>query len=184
MGYSRAGFDVVGVDNRPQPRYPFEFYQADALRWLLEGYDAVHASPPCQYYAGVTAWRGRREAHADLIGPTRRLLEPTGLPWVIENVPGAPLRPDFLLCGTQFGLPVKRHRWFETNWTGGPVMMIGCHHKKADYAFDHGAKQTESVYRDAMGCEWMTVEESRQAIPPAYTEYIGAQLMQHLRVAA
>jgi C-5 cytosine-specific DNA methylase len=189
MGYHRAGFDVVGVDNRPQPNYPFEFVQGDALHLLADwpenwrDFDAIHASPPCQHYANVTIWRGNQDEHPDLIGPTRELLNETGLPWVMENVETRALRADFKLCGTQLGLPFRRHRHFETNWSGFQ-MNHGCQHRPTDFSFDHGGKQPESVYRDAIGCEWMTVQESREAIPPAYTEFIGAQLLAHLKVAA
>jgi hypothetical protein len=188
MGYHRAGFDVVGVDNRPQPNYPFEFVQGDALALLrMPGhkhlYDAIHASPPCQHYANVTRWKGDQDDHPDLIEPTRRLLWQTGLPWIIENVRTTHLDADYMLCGTAFGLPFRRHRHFETNWSG-TTMNYGCQHRPTDYSFDHGAKQPESVYRDAMGCEWMTVLESREAIPPAYTEYIGHQLLAHIKQEA
>jgi len=179
MGYSRAGFEVVGVDISPQPRYPFEFVQMDALEWDDWAFDAIHASPPCQHYANVTRWKGNQDEHPDLIARTRELLEETGLPWVMENVRTEELRADFMLCGTAFGLPFRRHRHFETNWSGFQ-MNVSCHHRPSDYSFDHGAKQPESVYRDAMGCEWMTVQESREAIPPAYTEFIGTQLLAHL----
>jgi DNA (cytosine-5)-methyltransferase 1 len=195
MGYSRAGFEVVGVDIKPQPRYPFEFHQQDALDALRNGwvglfsespnyldvdwFDVIHASPPCQHYANVTRWKGNQDEHPDLIAPTRELLEATGLPYVIENVRTVELRADFVLCGTGLGLPIRRHRFFETNWSG-MRMNPGCHHTSWDYSFDHGAKQSESVYRDAMGCEWMTVQESREAIPPAYTEFIGEHLWRHL----
>jgi DNA (cytosine-5)-methyltransferase 1 len=188
VGYHQAGFEVVGVDIKPQPRYPFEFHQMDALRTLKRldrifghaPFDAIHASPPCQHYANVTRWKGKQDEHPNLIAPTRELLEATGLPYVIENVVTDELRADFMLCGTAFGLPFRRHRFFETNWSG-LVMSHGCQHRATDYSFDHGAKQPESVYRDAIGCGWMTVQESREAIPPAYTEFIGKQLMAHIR---
>jgi site-specific DNA-cytosine methylase len=120
MGYSRAGFEVVGVDIEPQPNYPFEFVQGDALEVLWgHGYwgvpadfDAIHASPPCQHYANVTRWRGDQADHPDLIAPVRDLLEQTGLPYVIENVRTAELRSCFLLCGSHFLLPIRRHRYF------------------------------------------------------------------------
>jgi DNA (cytosine-5)-methyltransferase 1 len=183
MGYSRAGFDVVGVDIRPQPNYPFEFVQADAMdcpcAWMISYFDAIHASPPCQHYAGVTAWRGDRDMHPDLVARTRDLLERTGLPWVIENVREAPITGHVLLCGTRFGLPFRRHRHFETSWNGWTLTQP-CRHSPADRSFDHGGKQPESVYRDTIGCEWMTVAESREAVPPVYTELVGHQLMQHL----
>src|SRR5262245_35485984 len=186
MGYHRAGFEVVGVDIRPQPNYPFDFVRADALETLDNGiyghrFDAIHASPPCQAYANVTAWRGNPQDHPDLIGPTRRLLEQTGLPWVLENVRTAPIVGHIMVCGTMVGLRVRRHRHFETSWNGWTLPSPGKH--RPDYsAFDHGGKQTETVYRDAMWCQWMTVHESREAIPPAYTELIGHQLAQHLKV--
>jgi hypothetical protein len=187
-GYQRAGFYVVGIDWKPQPNYAGdEFVLGDALdvpnpgSWvpgLVGGYfDAIHASPPCQHYANVTAWRGDTDDHPALIAPTRELLEATGLPYVIENVRTKELRGDVMLCGTMFGLPIRRHRYFEDNLTLFAMSPQPCQHRASDYSFDHGAKQPESVYRDAMGCEWMTVQESREAIPPAYTEWIGHQLL-------
>src|SRR5581483_2394046 len=143
MGYHRAGFDVVGVDIRPQPNYPFEFIRDDALEYLhwlvagsggpcwLEDFAAIHASPPCQHYANVTRWRVAQSEHPDLIAPTRGPLQATGLPWVIENVRTRELRADFMLCGTALGLPVRRHRYFETNWSG-LVMSTPCQHRPSD----------------------------------------------------
>jgi hypothetical protein len=180
VGYHQAGFDVVGVDLRPQPRYPFAFVQADALEYLatadLTGFDAIHASPPCQAYAGVTAWRGNRDNHPDLVAATRTALEATGLPWVIENVPEAPLRPDLLLCGSQFGLNVKRHRAFETSWKAYSLIPP-CHHRGL-LPFMH---KGERAYAVALGCGWMTNLEGRQAIPPAFTAHVGALLTDHIR---
>lgn len=191
VGYHRAGFDVVGVDLAPQPNYPFKFIHADALgilgdHWItFKGrFDAIHASPPCQHYANVTLWKADANDYPALIEPTRELLEQTGLPWVIENVRTRAVRADFMLCGTAMGLPFRRHRHFETNWTDGMVMAHPCQHRPSDYSFDHGGKQTESVYRDALGCGWMTVQESREAIPPAYTEFIGQQLLAHIQSVA
>jgi DNA (cytosine-5)-methyltransferase 1 len=132
MGYHRAGFDVVGVDHRPQPNYPFEFIETDALTFLREGgpirgwFDAIHASPPCQAYsAGARMRNGYAKDHPRLIEPLRELLIQTGLPYVIENVPEAPLRSPMRLCGSQFGLDVRRHRAFESN-----VLLLsnGCTH--------------------------------------------------------
>lgn len=195
MGYHRAGFDVVGVDLHPQPNYPFEFIQADALEfmqrmvaggtWEWKGlglFDAIHASPPCQHYAGSTAWRGDRSKHPDMIGPVRDLLDQAGLPYVIENVPDARrhLHNPVRLCGSMFGLPIRRHRYFETNWPM-PILVAPCTHRDDDLAFEH---KGERAYADAMGCGWMTSVEARQAIPPAYTELIGHQLAQHVRSAA
>ena len=184
MGYHRAGFDVVGVDIAPQPNYPFEFHQADALEWDDWDFAAVHASPPCQAWSRATAWSGDRSSHPKLILPVRALLFETGLPYVIENVQEA--RHDLIdpirLCGSQFGIPVQSHRYFEIQ----PAifqMMAPCYHRPSDASRDHGAKQTESAFRAALGCEWMTVHEAREAIPPAYTEFIGEQLLAHIRPA-
>jgi DNA (cytosine-5)-methyltransferase 1 len=110
MGYYRAGFDVVGVDIEPQPRYPFEFVQADALTFDLDGFDAYHASPPCQGFSAMK--RATKVEHADLLTPTRARLLATGRPFVLENVEGAPLHEPWKLCGTQFGLKTRRHRLF------------------------------------------------------------------------
>lgn len=199
MGYHRAGFDVIGVDIDPQPNYPFEFVQADAMSVaehlvnccrrscaaypFLAEVRAIHASPPCQRYSVATRWRGDPASHPDLFAPTRALLAASGLPWVVENVPGAPFEPDVVLCGTIYGLPIRRHRWFLTSWPSFDL-RFPCEHRPEDYSFDHGGKQPESVYRDAMGCDWMTVVESRNAIPPAYTEHIGRQLLEYIGEAA
>ncbi|MFJ6750727.1 DNA cytosine methyltransferase [Streptomyces sp. NPDC091266] len=174
MGYYLAGFDVVGVDNRPQPNYPFTFHQADALAFPLDGFDLVHASWPCQHFARVTAWRGSRADHLDLLTAGRARLKASGLPWVMENVPEAPLRPDYLLCGTQFGLNVRRHRSFETSWDGGGDLVPPCWHRKGLLAFEH---KGERAYANAMGCTWMTNVEARQAVPPAYSQWIASQFL-------
>ena len=182
-GYHDAGFDVVGVDLHPQKNYPFEFHQADALEYLAANwrwFDAIHASPPCQRYAGVTAWRGNQEDHPDLVPETRRLLTAIGGAWVIENVPEAPIRRDLFLCGTQFGLNVRRHRAFEMSIPPS-VLVPQCNHQPTNLPFMH---KGERAYADALGCEWMTNREGRQAIPPAYTEFIGRQLLAALERAA
>jgi DNA (cytosine-5)-methyltransferase 1 len=172
-GYQRAGFYVVGVDNKPQPNYcGDEFHQADAMTWPLDGYDAIHAGPPCQRYARVTRWRGTAHAHPDLLGPTLARLRAQQTPWVVENVPEAIPRPDLILCGSSFGLAVRRHRHFLTSWPSFGLLNP-CKH--ADLLpFMH---KGERAYADALGCPWMTNREARQAIPPAYTEWIGAALM-------
>lgn len=173
VGYHRAGFDVVGVDIEPQPNYPFEFHRADAMTFPLDGFDAIHASPPCQGYANVTRWRGSHDDHSQLIDATRRRLIHHGLPYVIENVRTPELRPCFVLCGSMFGLPIRRHRGFETSW-GAFDLVQPCQHQSTDMAFMH---KHERAYADAMGCDWMTAREAREAIPPAYTEHIGHYLM-------
>ncbi|MFF4378756.1 DNA cytosine methyltransferase [Kitasatospora sp. NPDC001547] len=185
MGYHLAGFDVVGVDIAPQPNYPFEFVQADALEFVAEHgheFDLIHGSWPCEHYATVTRWRGTPADHPDLVPEGRRIMEATGRPWVIENVPEAPVRRDYLLCGTQFGLRVRRHRAFETSWGATADLVPPCWHRRGLLAFDHSQ---ERAYADAMGCTWMTNQEARKAIPPAYTHHIAGQyLAQHGHQAA
>jgi len=208
MGYHRAGFDVTGVDIAPQPRYPFEFYQHDALAVLDGGYlgphnrwefDAIHASPPCQAYSAMrTNWNARKD-HPDLLPPTRDRLTASGLPWVIENVPGAPMAPLVLMCGSAFGLGIpgyqlRRHRWFETS--GFWPMSLPCQHSGAvigiygDHGRDRRRKEGFGRYftlaerKQAMGVDWMARSELDQAIPPAYTEHIGRMLLAALEVIA
>ena len=184
MGYHRAGFDVIGVDSAPQPNYPFPFVQADAMTFPLDGFTAIHASPICQGHANVTAWRGHPEDYDDLLTPTLARLSAQYIPWVVENVPEAkPIRADYRLCGTQFGLAVRRHRVFQRgNWT--PVYELRqpcpCYRNPNVRPFEH---KDERAYTDAMGCTWMTRDEGRQAIPPAYTEHIGRQLIAELVTA-
>lgn len=187
-GYQRAGFYVVGVDVEPQPHYiGDEFVQADALEVLadrdfLAQFAAVHASPPCQHKARVTAWRGNRDDHPDLLTPTLALLAETDIPWVVENVPEAGLRADYRLCGTQFGLPVRRHRDFQRgNWSAYELMPpCQCYRNPSLLPFMH---KGERAFADAMGCTWMSKEEARQAIPPAMTEHIGRALLGYLAEA-
>lgn len=195
MGYHRAGFDVTGVDLHPQPRYPFRFWQMNALGlelWVLSAFDAIHASPPCQYYssAGKAAIVTYGERHyMDLYAATRGLLEASRRPWVIENVPAAPSRSGVLLCGSMFGLPIERHRIFESS-----MLILN------PYACDHqpdaititghtpqrwlGGKRQgvlRETHQAAMGIDWMTVRELVQAVPPAYTEFVGRELMWSMR---
>lgn len=203
MGYHRAGFDVVGVDIEPQPHYPFEFIRADAIGffgsedWIRYGwrFDAMHASPPCQAFTFAKVIQGND--HPDLLTPTRDLLKRTGLPWVIENVPGAPMRRDLILCGTQFGLEadgfeVRRHRWFEFSDPNlAPALVTPCWHRLPPvYGSGHSQDKPHrerygfcgaATSKKAMDVEWMNRGEQQQAIPPAYTEFIGAQLIDHIR---
>lgn len=212
MGYHRAGFEVIGVDINPQPRYPFEFHQMDAMSALdahadyglwpwfdpfgpesADGFDAVHASPPCQAYSAAgQIWKGRlpEDRHPDLVDATRARLVATGLPYVIENVVGAPLTNYVVLCGDMFGLGVKRHRLFETSFmVWNPPMCRSSHPDFFVSVFGGGAKakkkgrgfpKTNVVHSracEAMGIDWMRRDEMSQAIPPAYTEWIGQQLI-------
>lgn len=200
VGYARAGFDVVGVDIAPMPRYPFEFHQGDALDYLAEHgheFDAVHASPPCQRYSTATADPSR---HPDLIAPVRSALLRLGVPYVIENVPQAPLFQPVTLCGSSFALGVRRHRAFEANFDiperphrhgeqGAPVGVYGQHPDSREFLRPNGTRRgakARDLYAGqwAMGIDWMTWPELAESIPPAYTEYIGAALMAHLTGAA
>lgn len=204
MGYYRAGFDVVGVDIKPQRHYPFEFHQADAMTYPLDGFDAIHASPPCQTYS-ITKHTHSKE-YPDLVDATRdRLIEP-GVPWVMENVIGAPMPNALVLCGTMFALTaddlddtplfLRRHRLFETShlvfgpgpcrcaamkgagWHVGGVYGGGAHDRA--WAREHrkgGYTPHVSVRRSLMGIDWMPEKPLNEAIPPAYTEWIGRQLL-------
>lgn len=195
MGYARAGFDVTGVDLAEQPDYPFLFIQADALAFVARNarfFDVIHASPPCQAHSSLRALGGQPE-HEDLIPATRGLLRASGKPYIIENVPRAPLIRPVVLCGEYFGLRVRRHRLFESNLS---LWSPACH-------MHHRRKGTIGVYGDhpqiskgmnrahtlaeaqqAMGIDWMTWPELCEAIPPAYTHHIGRQVIKHLEMAA
>jgi DNA (cytosine-5)-methyltransferase 1 len=200
VGYSLAGFDVVGVDLEPQPRYPFRFHQADALAFPLDGFDAIHASPPCQAnltgLAAVNRALGRTYDHTDLVPETRERLRASGLPYVIEQpMKGARLLAPIVYCGSSFGLPIHRHRQFESNVL---LMSPPCEHdrlREAKYwtGYMKDGQRTRStvvqVYGNggdrhqwgpALGIDWMVPGELAQAIPPAYTEAIGRQLLAHL----
>ncbi len=203
MGYVRAGFEVTGIDINPQANYPFTFWQADAIRALrtlvADGgpWDAIHASPPCQAYSRkATDWGRKRNHwtdHPDLLGPTRELLRKTGLPYVIENVPGAPIDAQLELCGTHFGLRIIKHRLFEANWPL-PMAPASCDHSDV-YNPWAGLGRSAAKLREAMGIDWLPISggASRKAgytgdlfnaIPPAYTEWIGTQLLASLELAA
>lgn len=200
-GYRRAGFDVTGVDIRPQPRNPHRFIQGDALEYLAahgEEYDAIHASPPCQAHSDLKhMWNAKK--HVDLIAPTRELLEKLGKPFVIENVEGAPMLCPIILCGTMFRLgtadaELRRHRLFDVNW--GWLMPPPCSHgikpRVIGVYGGHGRDRRRraevasqdfptTARREAMGIDWMTGAELSQAIPPAYTEYLGREMMLRMK---
>lgn len=211
-GYQEAGFYVVGVDIVPQPNYcGDEFWQADALTYMdwfcgddpapdrncctgHREFAAIHASPPCQAFTALKDMHNARK-HADLLTPTRERLVATGLPYVIENVPGAPMIEPITLCGSAFGLEaedaqLRRHRLFEMSF---PAMAPPCAHGRASRVIGvYGGHRRDrrrvpnavdfsaDAGRQAMGIDWMTGEELSQAIPPAYTEYIGSCLLAHL----
>ena len=206
-GYNLAGWDVVGVDIEPQPRYPFEFHQAEALEFLADHwgeFDAVHASPPCQDYLNLTkvnAALGRESRHDRLIAETRKALDATGLPYVIENVEDAKreLIDPVRICGTGLGRPIRRHRLFESN---APLVGIACDHK----AFteprywtswrpngEHRLSTVVQVYGNAggrehwpaaLGVDWMDAHGMVESVPPSYTEHIGRQLLAALEERA
>lgn len=183
VGYFRAGFEVVGVDINPQPHYPFRYIQADVMTLDLDrfDFDAVHASPPCQAYSRARVLH--KNTHLDFLTPTRARLIETGKPWVIENVPGAPMRADYVLCGSMFGLPrLVRHRWFETSWGGFQLAQMCRHDFKRVKVFGHPNYRNglKADWAAALGIDWMTGHEMAQAIPPAYTEYIGHELVQSI----
>lgn len=188
MGLHRAGFDVAGVDIKPQPHYPFRFIQGDALTASLDGYDFLWAGPPCQAYTLASlSHRMNGKVYPDLVAATRDRLKDTGKPYVIENVPGAPIRPDLVLCGSIFGLKLVRHRWFEMH--GVPFELITpcahdddpitvCGHGTPSWArARRGSNYKQQEKRDAMGIDWMNRGELAEAIPPAYSELIGRRIM-------
>jgi DNA (cytosine-5)-methyltransferase 1 len=185
MGYHRAGFDVVGVDINPQPRYPFEFHQGDANEWPLDGFDVIHASPPCQDHSVSSALHDGEHGTGWMLDHTIARLRASGLPFIVENVGGAEMPSALTLCGTVFGLGLHRHRRFETSFA---VMSPGCDPSRVRYrgrdadVFGHHSN-TDRV-RTEWGVDWMTRDEISQCIPPAFTEWIGAQLLEHLEVAA
>jgi DNA (cytosine-5)-methyltransferase 1 len=194
MGYANAGFDVVGVDIKKQKRYPFEFIQADALEVMadknfLRSFDVIAASPPCQTHSRTKHLRdaqGKTTSKIDLIPQTRAALQDSGLPYVIENVPGAPLVNPIVLCGSSFGLKVRRHRLFESSV---PLLGLPCDHKKQGRPvgvygsmrdeIPSGGKTADTIEqaRKAMGIDWMIWSELVEAIPPAYTEHIGRTMI-------
>ncbi len=190
-GYADAGFEVVGVDIMPQPHYPYEFHLADALTYPLDGFDVIHASPPCQGYS-ITRNLPNSKEYPLLIEATRSRLVASGKPWVIENVMGSPMGHFLLLCGTYFGLKVYRHRQFETSMLiFAPGQCQHPSHLLPDFYTIFGdtirgskkfgrRKAHIADGRAAMGIEWMTTTELSQAIPPAYTRWIGDQLIGYL----
>lgn len=216
MGYARAGFEVVGVDIKPQPHYPFEFIQADAIEYLadwtrhdvtrLDEFDAIHASPPCQFYTRLRTlpWLRDKE-YWESIPPVMELVRASGLPWVVENVESRSakdaLGSAWALCGTMFGLrwddgrPLYRHRVFASSG-----FMLAPAHPKHDYTlvpgpllknrarlnngYVVGGHQNGLRAMNALGIDWMTGSELSQSVPPAYTEWIGRRLLEVIEAAA
>lgn len=210
MGYSRAGFDIIGVDKLPQPEYPFPMYRADAIEFaqacLLEEnamigptpVAAIHASPPCKRFSTLSKSLGY-DSHTDLLTPIREILTQVKIPWIIENVPGAPMRNPMILCGSMFDLRIEegylqRHRLFESNIR---LLVPGpCKHEfmrseygiKAIGVYGNGRGGGELKNRTAnadqarrlMGIDWAGRAGIAQAVPPAYTEYLGGQLLAYI----
>jgi DNA (cytosine-5)-methyltransferase 1 len=202
-GYANAGFRVVGVDIKPRPHYPYPFIQADAIGFLdmlLDGYqvdgfrlgmfDAIHASPPCQSFSGLSnAMPGTKEKYPNLIPSTRERLRFAGKPYVIENVVGSPLDPTAILCGSMFGKRLRLHRLFETNFS---IPQLACDHSgfvlnpynqagrdriKAEFP----GRTITSVWKREKDVEWMNGHEASEAIMPVFTEYVGAYMMRAIR---
>ena len=193
-GYQLAGFEVVGVDIKKQKRYPYEFIQADCLELMkdmefLRSFDVITASPPCQTHSITQHLRnaqGKSTDKIDLIPQTREALVASGKPYVIENVPGSPLINPIRMCGSSFGLKVRRHRLFESNIQltssicnhkeqGKPVGIYGSMRDEIPKG-GHTAKSIEQA-REAMGIDWMIWGELVEAIPPIYTQTIGKQIL-------
>uniref|UniRef100_A0A6M3LFT1 Putative methyltransferase n=1 Tax=viral metagenome TaxID=1070528 RepID=A0A6M3LFT1_9ZZZZ len=186
MGYYLAGFRVVGIDIHPQPRYPFEFHQADAMTYPLAGFDVIHASPPCQRYSSMQHIHKNKHKHPDLIDKTRKRLTNNSKPFIIENVVGAPLRPDLLLCGTMFNLRIAKHRIFESN-VSIFNLLPPCNHIDLYDPYHGGemARGEREKLSKVIGIDWFTTRpEVREAIPPAYTEFIGKQIIKAIKTSA
>lgn len=200
MGYHRAGFEVVGVDINPQPHYPFEFHQADALEYLAKyghEFDAIHASPPCQRFSQAVTKENRLK-HPDYIKQLFNLLDDS-IPHIIENVKKAPIKANLMLCGSMFGLRIKRHRYFHTS-PFSTVLTPVCNHYlfpqdlpcawnrtnglriySISGGYQHNVELEE--HKKAMGIDWnINYRELSEAIPPAYTEFIGKILMERMRL--
>ncbi len=221
-GYADAGFEVIGVDINPQKHFPYTFFQANALDVLnmllsdsglwqgyaLDDFAVIHASPPCQEYSSTRHLRNATAARPiireKLVSRVNLALRETGLPYVIENVPGSPMPDSITLCGSMFGLPIRRHRWFACshylyapgpcqhtdsciNVIGGKIRGYGSLRSQTLYHTAKGeTRRREAYFRSsvgekAMGIDWMTRAELSEAIPPAYTAWIGRQLMDIVR---
>ncbi len=195
-GLQLAGYHVTGIDLAASPRYPGEaFLQADALEAPLEGYDFIWASPPCQAFTAYKRRSGHVRPRENLIPAVRERLSGLTTPWVIENVAGAPLKNEpqlffwpqksVMLCGSMFGLEVRRHRFFESNF---PIRQPQCAHPKVPkyagaanrknqrYTVEVGVWRIPlAVQQQAMGIDWMTLSELSQSIPPAFSQYIAEE---------
>jgi DNA (cytosine-5)-methyltransferase 1 len=193
-GYSNAGFEVTGIDLKHGKRYPYQYIRGDVMDYVndidfLRSFDVIHASPPCQTFSATKHLRnaqGKSTSKMDLVEPVRSALLAAGIPYIIENVPGAPLINPVMLCGSAFGLKVRRHRLFESSESlegtqcnhkaqGKPVGIYGSMRDEIPGG-GHTAK-TMSEAHEAMGIDWMIWGELVESIPPMYTEFIGKQIM-------
>lgn len=190
-GFAAAGYDVTGVDNTPQPRYPYRFILADAIEYLTKHgaeYDLIAGSPPCQLH--TRAWRIRAREHPDLIAPMRAAMIASGKPYIIENVPGAPLIDPIELCGAMFGLHTYRHRWFESNLNlraplhpahQANTVKMGRALNEGDFYHAVGNFSNVGYIRRDLGAHWMNRDGLRESIPAAYTAYLGGAARQLIR---
>ena len=188
-GWAAAGYEVVGVDIEPQPNYPYEFYQGDAVDFIYQygsEFDIVYGGPPCQLYSKMTKTAGTQNNHPDLIEPTRKAMKAVGRPYMIENVRGSPLENPLMLCGTMFGLLEIRHRYFECS---PPIWWppAACNHHRP--VVKHGRPPDRLKHfhgitgnfsdvewaREIRGTPWMTRGELAEAIPSQYSEWLGRQ---------
>lgn len=194
MGLHRAfpNAEITGVDNKKMARYPFTFVHADAMTYPLDGYDFIWASPPCQRYSRMFNMPQHRADHPDLVDAIRQRLLLSGAAYCIENVEGSPVRRDYMLCGSMFGLKsseerqLRRHRVFEVSFT--PQTQLKCNHQgKAVGVYGHGrAGHEDQRHRTAaaaeakvlLGIDWMCRDAMAQAVPPAYSEFIGRELIE------
>lgn len=194
-GLQMAGFHVTGVDCDPQPDYIGDaFVRADALSYPLEGFDLVWASPPCQAFTAYKRRKNHVRPRPNLIPQTRDRLRQWGGQWIMENVEGAPLESPITLCGSMFGLDVRRHRLFETSF---PVAQPSCAHHLQTPRFPPATNRTNlrctvevgvwriplDVQQRAMGINWMPLDKLSQAIPPAYAHWLAEQALAHREAA-
>lgn len=194
-GYAAAGFDVTGVDIEPQPRYPFTFIKADAMTFPLNGFDAIAASPPCHDHSALATLQPGGHGTGWMLTATIERLRAQGTPWIVENVEGArrSMPGALTLCGTEFGLQaegrhLKRHRLFLASFVLMGAGGCSCYGRKIGGVYGNGGGQQNTrgyKFRKehsqvAMGIDWMTVKELSNAIPPAYTQFLGEQMMSHL----
>lgn len=202
-GYEIAGFAVVGVDNKPQPKHRGKFVLADAIEFCTKygrDFDVIHASPPCQKYSlSAMQHRLKGKDYPDLIEETRRALIAIGVPYIIENVPGSPLIKPITLCGSMFQaadgsglLRTYRHRMFESNMTlyappcfhNYPQAKMGRRAKPGEFIHFVGNYTDADIVKKMLGLDWLTKKEISQCVPPQYTEFLGRQIIDYLNLSS